>query len=88
MTYANTRVTRSTTASDALVIKRGGSVRLESRSGSEKLPMQDRIIEDIFQEYSVLLTIRDHERLKQLVNSNAKTLIQSGRTRRQECATV
>jgi len=41
-------------------------------STTEHLPKQDLLISNIFDEHEVLLVIRDRERLKQLVNSDAQ----------------
>lgn len=41
-------------------------------STTESLPKADVIAQEIFEQFQVLLIVRDRERLKQLVNSNAK----------------
>lgn len=54
------------------LMKVGRTPRHVIYSTTENLPKQDILISEIFDEYQVLLVIRDNDRLRQIVNSNAK----------------
>ncbi len=52
------------------LIKAGRTPRQLIYSTTEMLPKQDVLASEIFEDYNVLLQIRDREKVKQLVNSN------------------
>jgi hypothetical protein len=52
------------------LIKAGRTPRQLIYSTTEMLPKQDVLASEIFEDYDVLLQIRDREKVKQLVNSN------------------
>jgi hypothetical protein len=77
-TFFQFTVTDSERAKDKVVRtieslrKVGRTPRQVIYSTTECLPKQDLLVSEIFEEHQVLLVIRDRERLKQLVNSDAK----------------
>jgi hypothetical protein len=55
----------------AALIKAGRSPKHLIYTTNEYLPKQDVLSESAFDKYQVLLTVKDHERLRQLVNSDS-----------------
>lgn len=71
VTEAGRAATKIKQTIDAL-IKAGRTPKQLVYSTSVFLPKQDVLIEEIFNEYSVLLTVKDRERIKQTINSDIK----------------
>ena len=65
---AKTKITQTVAA----LIKAGRNPKQVIYSTTELLPKQDVWIEEIFSEHQVLLTVKDRERLKKTVNSDAR----------------
>ena len=53
------------------LIKVGRSPKQLFYATTEQIPKQDILISEIFNEYKILLQIRDREKIKQIINSNS-----------------